>query len=111
MPRRSLRHNVPRLDRIRADPGTRQERLKAVRPRAALDGKGQSSPGACAKSPAICSPLNYGFLANSELAALAGRTIRHDPDGGFSLPESDEYGRTSVPGSSRPATPPACAAH
>ncbi len=42
--------------------------------------------------------VNYGFLANSELAAMAGAEMRHDPLAGGWLPRCDEFGRTSVPG-------------
>ena len=41
--------------------------------------------------------VNYGFIANSEIAAMAGARMRHDPDGGFWLPETDDEGRTSIP--------------
>jgi NAD(P)H-nitrite reductase large subunit len=41
--------------------------------------------------------VNYGFMANSELAAMAGVTMRYDrPRGGW-LPVVDELGRTSIP--------------
>lgn len=42
--------------------------------------------------------VNYGFAANSELAAMAGVATHYDrPRGGW-LPVVDEFGRTSVPG-------------
>ena len=42
--------------------------------------------------------VNYGFAANSELAAMAGIAMRHDPPRGGWLPVVDEFGRTSVAG-------------
>jgi NADPH-dependent 2,4-dienoyl-CoA reductase/sulfur reductase-like enzyme len=42
--------------------------------------------------------VNYGFVANSELAAMAGARMRYRPVMGGWLPEVDEVGRTSVPG-------------
>jgi len=42
--------------------------------------------------------VNYGFVANSELAAMAGVRMRHDPLRGGWLPILDEFGRTSAPG-------------
>lgn len=40
--------------------------------------------------------INYGFAANSELAAMAGASMRYDRTGGGWAPEVDEFGRTSV---------------
>ena len=42
--------------------------------------------------------VNYGFLANSELAAMAGAAMRYDPLIGGWLPVTDDAGRTSVAG-------------
>lgn len=42
--------------------------------------------------------VNYGFAANSELAAMAGADMRFDATGGGWLPIVDEFGRTSVRG-------------
>jgi D-hydroxyproline dehydrogenase subunit alpha len=42
--------------------------------------------------------LNYGFAANSELAALAGAEMRFEAESGGWLPVADAFGRTSVPG-------------
>lgn len=39
--------------------------------------------------------VNYGFTANSELAAMAGARMHFDAVGGW-VPECDEFGRTSV---------------
>ena len=41
--------------------------------------------------------VNYGFAANSELAAMASAPMRRDPVTGW-VPIADNYGRTSVPG-------------
>jgi hypothetical protein len=42
--------------------------------------------------------VNYGFAANSELAAMAGAAMRFEAAGGGWLPIADEFGRTSVRG-------------
>ena len=42
--------------------------------------------------------LNFGFTANSELAAMAGAKMYFDRVGGGWLPQSDAFGRTSIPG-------------
>lgn len=41
--------------------------------------------------------VNYGFVANSELAAMAGATMRRDPAIGGWIPAADAEGRTSLP--------------
>jgi D-hydroxyproline dehydrogenase subunit alpha len=41
--------------------------------------------------------VNYGFVANSELVAMAGAEMRWDGLRGGWLPVADEFGRTSVP--------------
>lgn len=41
--------------------------------------------------------VNYGFAANSELAAMASAPMRRDPVTGW-VPIADAFGRTSVPG-------------
>jgi NADPH-dependent 2,4-dienoyl-CoA reductase/sulfur reductase-like enzyme len=41
--------------------------------------------------------VNYGFAANSELAAMAGAPMRRDAVTGW-VPIADAYGRTGVPG-------------
>ena len=41
--------------------------------------------------------VNYGFLANSELAAMSGADMRHDPISGW-VASADAFGRTSMPG-------------
>jgi len=42
--------------------------------------------------------LNYGFIANSELAAMAGAQLRFERTGGGWVPVRDRLGRTSVDG-------------
>ena len=64
---------------------------------ARIDEHGQVVPGTVREIACDLLAVNYGFIANSELAAMAGARIRHDPDGGFWLPETDENGRTSLP--------------
>lgn len=41
--------------------------------------------------------INYGFAANSELASMAGASMRFEADHGGWLPATDEFGRTSIP--------------
>jgi D-hydroxyproline dehydrogenase subunit alpha len=41
--------------------------------------------------------INYGFLANSELAAMSGAEMRHEPISGW-IAYADAFGRTSMPG-------------
>lgn len=41
--------------------------------------------------------INYGFLANSELAAMSGADMWHEPFSGW-IARADEFGRTSIPG-------------
>jgi thioredoxin reductase/bacterioferritin-associated ferredoxin len=40
--------------------------------------------------------VNYGFAANSELAAMAGASMRFDAERGGWVPVTDAFGRTSV---------------
>lgn len=42
--------------------------------------------------------LNYGFTANSELAAMAGAQLKFERTGGGWVPVADRFGRTSVDG-------------
>jgi len=91
-----LRNNVPRLAGYLPIRALGQERLEAV-VLARLDGDGRVVPGSEREIACDLLALNYGFLANSELAALAGAKMRHDPVCGW-IPEVDAFGRTSVPG-------------
>ena len=90
-----LRARVPRLTGyvpIRAI-GTQQ--LEAV-VLARVDEHGR--PFARTEREIACDVLavNYGFIANSELAAMAGARMRREPVAGGWLPEVDGFGRTSV---------------
>jgi NADPH-dependent 2,4-dienoyl-CoA reductase/sulfur reductase-like enzyme len=71
-------------------------RLEAVQ-LARVDERGHAVPGTMREVPCDLLAVNYGFIANSELAAMAGARMRHDRDGGFWLPETDDEGRTSIP--------------
>jgi hypothetical protein len=73
-----------------------KERLEAVQ-LGRVDEQGHVEPRTVREIDCDLLAVNYGFIANSELAAMAGARIRHDPDGGFWLPETDEEGRTSLP--------------
>jgi NADPH-dependent 2,4-dienoyl-CoA reductase/sulfur reductase-like enzyme len=42
--------------------------------------------------------LNYGFTANSELAAMAGAQLKFERTGGGWVPAADRFGRTSAEG-------------
>lgn len=59
---------------------------------------GQIAPGTQVRIDCDLLAVNHGFLANSELAAMAGATMRYDPLLGGWLPVTDEVGRTSVAG-------------
>jgi NAD(P)H-nitrite reductase large subunit len=63
---------------------------------AKVDRKGAVVPGTEREIACDVVALNYGFAANSELAAMAGVAMRYDrPRGGW-LPVVDAFGRTSV---------------
>jgi thioredoxin reductase len=65
---------------------------------ARVDRNGALAPGSEREIACDLVAVNYGFAANSELAAVAGVAMRYDrPRGGW-LPVADEFGRTSVPG-------------
>jgi NADPH-dependent 2,4-dienoyl-CoA reductase/sulfur reductase-like enzyme len=88
--------SVPRLTGYVPIRALGKECLEAVQ-LARVDAHGQVVPGTVREIACDLLAVNYGFIANSELAAMAGARIRHDPDGGFWLPETDEEGRTSLP--------------
>ena len=88
--------SVPRLTGYVPIRALGKERLEAVQ-LARVDEQGHVVPGTVREIACDLLAVNYGFIANSELAAMAGARIRHDPDGGFWLPETDEEGRTSLP--------------
>ena len=72
------------------------QRLEAVR-LARVDEHGRVVPGTPREIACDLLAVNYGFIANSELAAMAGARMRHERDAGFWLPETDDEGRTSLP--------------
>jgi NADPH-dependent 2,4-dienoyl-CoA reductase/sulfur reductase-like enzyme len=87
---------VPRLTGyipVRALGDRHLEAVQLVR----IDEKGQPVPGTTREIACDLLAVNYGFIANCELAAMAGARIRHDPHAGFWLPETDDEGRTSLP--------------
>ena len=59
---------------------------------------GQIIAGTELELPCDLLAVNYGFAANSELAAMAGANMRFEAERGGWLPVTDEFGRTSVPG-------------
>ncbi len=73
------------------------ERLEAV-VLARVDAGGHVVPGTEREIACDLLAVNYGFAANSELAAMAGAELRFDADRGGWLPVSDEFGRTSISG-------------
>ncbi|MEP6997587.1 MAG: NAD(P)/FAD-dependent oxidoreductase [Betaproteobacteria bacterium] len=91
-----LRARVPRLTGFVPVRALGNERLEAVQ-LARVDERGQVVSGTMRQITCDLLAINYGFIANAELAAMAGARMRHDPDGGFWLPEIDEQGRTSLP--------------
>ena len=89
-----LQASVPRLTGYVPIRALGKERLEAVQ-MARVDEQGHAVPGTVREIACDLLAVNYGFIANSELAAMAGARIRHDPDGGFWLPETDD-GRSHV---------------
>jgi NADPH-dependent 2,4-dienoyl-CoA reductase/sulfur reductase-like enzyme len=92
-----LSAGVPRLTGhapVRALGGEKLEAVVLAR----LDAEG--APVAGTEHEIACDLLavNYGFVANSELAAMAGATMRRDKVRGGWLPEADAYGRIATPG-------------
>jgi bacterioferritin-associated ferredoxin len=65
---------------------------------AGLDGSGRPIPGTEERVPVDALCVGFGFVPNSELAQLAGATLRFDPANGGWTPELDERQQTSVPG-------------
>jgi len=65
---------------------------------ARVDAAGRAVPGTEREIPCDLLAINYGFVANSELAAMAGARMRRDPVIGGWLPEVDACGRTSIQG-------------
>jgi NADPH-dependent 2,4-dienoyl-CoA reductase/sulfur reductase-like enzyme len=73
------------------------DRLEAV-VLARFDSNGNVINGTHSEIPCDLLAVNYGFAANSELAAMSGADMRFDATGGGWLPVADEFGRTSVRG-------------
>jgi NADPH-dependent 2,4-dienoyl-CoA reductase/sulfur reductase-like enzyme len=65
---------------------------------AGLDGHGRPIPGTEERIPVDALCVGFGFVPNSEVAQLAGASLRFDPAGGGWAPELDERLQTSVPG-------------
>jgi thioredoxin reductase len=65
---------------------------------ARLDPDGGVVPGSEKEIGCDAVAINYGFAANSDLAAMAGAQMRYEQMVGGWLPVVDEFGRTSVAG-------------
>jgi D-hydroxyproline dehydrogenase subunit alpha len=91
-----LRAGVARLTGYVPVRALGSQRLEAVQ-LARVDEHGHEVPGTRREIACDLLAVNYGFIANSELAAMAGARMHHDRDGGFWLPETDGDGRTSLP--------------
>jgi len=91
-----LRAGVSRLTGYVPIRALGEERLEAVQ-LARVDEHGHVASATAREITCDLLAVNYGFIANSELAAMAGARMRHDRDGGFWLPETDDEGRTSLP--------------
>ncbi len=92
-----LRARVPCLTGfvpIRALGGERLEGVVLAR----LDAAGSTVKGSEREIACDALAVNYGFAANSELAAMAGARMRYDELIGGWLPQADPFGRTSIPG-------------
>jgi len=74
-----------------------KEQLRAV-VLAKTGNDGRVAVGTEVELPCDVLAINYGFVANSELAAMAGAAMRFETERGGWLPVTDEFGRTSVPG-------------
>jgi D-hydroxyproline dehydrogenase subunit alpha len=72
------------------------DKLEAVR-LARVDANGRVVAGTEREIACDLLAVNYGFVANSELTAMAGARMRRDPVAGLWLPETDADGRTSLP--------------
>ena len=91
-----LRARVPRLTGyvpVRALGNDTVERVVLAR----ADAEGHLLPGTEQEFECDLLAVNYGFAANSELAAIAGVAMRRDPISGW-VPIADSFGRTSIPG-------------
>ena len=92
-----IRARVPRLtDHVPVRVNGREQVESVVLAR--IDRSGAVMPRSEREIACDVVAVNYGFAANSELAAMAGIAMRHDPPRGGWLPVVDEFGRTSVAG-------------
>ncbi len=91
------RAGVPRLGGYVPVRALGKEQLEAV-VLARVDAAGRAVAGTEREIACDLLAINYGFVANSELAAMAGARMRRDPLLGGWLPVVDACGRTSVPG-------------
>jgi len=92
-----MKARVPRLTGHVPIRALGTERLEGV-VLAKLDAAGSVVKGS--EREIVCDALavNYGFAANSELAAMAGASMRCEELIGGWLPEVDAFGRSSLPG-------------
>ena len=89
-----IRARVPRLTNhvpVRVNGGEQVESVVLAR----IDRGGAVMPRSEREIACDVVAVNYGFAANTELAAMAGIAMRHDPPRGGWLPVVDEFGRTS----------------
>ena len=92
-----IRARVPRLtDYVPVRVNGREQVESVVLAR--IDRRGAVMPRSEREIACDVVAVNYGFAANSELAAMAGIAMRHDPPRGGWLPVVDEFGHTSVAG-------------
>lgn len=92
-----LRAGVPRLTGYVPVRAVGKERLEAV-VLARTGADGAAVPGTEREIACDLLAVNYGFVPNGELAAMAGARMRRAAVGGGWAPEVDEFGRSSVPG-------------
>jgi thioredoxin reductase len=92
-----LRSGVERLDRFVPVRAIGKDNLEAVL-LAKLDLHGLVIAGSEREIACDVLAVNYGFTANSELAAMAGAKMRFDALAGGWIPEADAFGRTSIAG-------------
>ena len=91
-----LRAGVPMLTGYVPVRATGTDRLKSV-VLARTDRDGSIVLGTEREIACDLLAVNYGFVANSELAAMAGAAMRRDPAIGGWIPVADAHGRTSLP--------------
>ena len=90
------RAGVPRFTGYVPVRASGKEHLQSV-VLARVDSDGRTVAGTEREIPCDLLAINYGFVANSELAAMAGAQMRRDPVIGGWIPVVDTWGRTSVP--------------